>query len=467
MSDALTRDGAALRAMDTDRAILGSDGTILIDWIEEACGGRLVRAERTSGGNRYQGWRIDVARAPSEARKLYLRFQPRPPAGIEPYTVRREAEIYRALQSTGVPIPELVAIHPTLHAMITERVPGQAEYRRIKDPAEKAAVARDCIHALAKLHSLDAADLGLTAALGPLGSVRDAVRAEVELWAALYEETGRADPLVEFSLAWLRNNLPDAPEPAILVHGDAGVGNFLFENGRMTALLDWELSHFGDPMEDLAWFTMRSVMEPVPDMPERMREYEAASGRPIDVQRILYYRVLISFRIVIIRHRNVTGEPGPSIVSKGLNRRLVVDAIAEASGSPPPQVEPVEVPPTEASALFDAVLDSLQSTIVPRSNDGHVVAQAKNSAKILKYLREVDRIGPAIREREHAALEALVGRKLASVEEGQRLLVEDLRAGRIAFPEALAYFARHAAWGEQLAAGAMGGLAYRRYPPIR
>jgi prepilin-type processing-associated H-X9-DG protein len=88
----------------------------------------------------------------------------------------------------------------------------------------------------------------------------------------MYEETGRRDALIDLAFAWLDKHPPTPPDAPLLVHGDAGPGNFLFADGHLTALLDWELAHPGDPTEDLAWFSMRSAMGPVPDFAERPAE---------------------------------------------------------------------------------------------------------------------------------------------------------------------------------------------------
>jgi hypothetical protein len=253
----------------------------------------------------------------------------------------------------------------------------------------------------------------------------------------------------------------------VLVHGDAGPGNFLFENGHMTALLDWELAHLGDPMEDIAWFSMRSVMEPVPDFPAHMRDYERAARRPIDVERVLYHRVFVSTRVVIIRHRNVTGEPGNSIVSRALNRRLLVEALADATGLRLPAVEPVDAPESERSALYDGVIADLRDEIAAHAGDPRAVAAAKNAAKVLKYLREIDRLGGSIEARERAVLERLLGRQPESVAEGQELIVEALRAGRLTLGDALVTFAENVAFETQLAAGSSGGLATRGFPALQ
>jgi aminoglycoside phosphotransferase (APT) family kinase protein len=436
----------------------------LLAWAAEAAGGAVERADAITGGNRARSWAVDVRAAGGRLEELYLRYQPPRPPGAEPYTVRREALIYRALTGAPVPAPRLIAVHPRHDAILTERVPGRAEFRRIASEAEKAAIAREFVAALAALHRMDVRGLALPGRAD--ASIAACVREELATWRAMYDETGQADPLIELALDWLQARVPEPPGRPALVHGDAGPGNFLFDKGRLTALLDWELAHLGDPMEDLAWFSMRSVMEPVPDFPARIRDYEAAAGAPIDRARVLYHRVFVCARVVIIRHRNVTGEPGNSIVSRALNRRLLVEAIAEASGLSLPALERIEAPETERSALFDGVVADLRDEIVAHAADKRAVAAAKNAAKVLKYLREVDRLGTAIEARERAMAARLLGRPVADPEEGRALALETLRAGRLGLPEVLALFAESVAHDAQLAAGASGGLATRGFPSL-
>lgn len=78
--------------------------------------------------------------------------------------------------------------------------------------------------------------------------------------------------------AWLRENIPAAPPRASLIHGDAALSNFLIEDGRVTAILDWELAHIGDPAEELAY--LRPSIEPILPWQEFLDHYERAGGRP-------------------------------------------------------------------------------------------------------------------------------------------------------------------------------------------
>ena len=432
-----------------------TDEDVLFAWVAEVCGGPVQRATPASGGNRCRSWAIDVA-APGGIVEAFLRYAPPRPASAEPYTVHREAQVYRAIVSAGLRAPRLIAEHPRLQAVLTSRAPGIAEYRRLSDPAEKQAIARDLMATLAQLHCIPAAGIALDGG-GHGPRIAAHVRAELGIWQAMYAETGRTDPLIDLAFRWLDGNMPDPDGPVALVHGDAGPGNFLFEHGRMTALIDWELAHLGDPMEDLAWLSMRCVMEPVPDFLACLREYERQAGSPVDPARIRYHRVFVSTRVVVIRHRNVTGEPAHTIVSQALNRRLLVEALSDAAGVPAAVPAPLDLPATERGGLYDHVLSDLRDVIVARSTDRQVVAKAKEAAKVLKYLQAADRYGAALATADDAALAALLGPDADP---------NALAAGRIPFPLALAYFAGQAARQAQLAAAASGGIAHRHYPAL-
>ena len=438
----------------------GSDEAELFAWVEQVCGGPITRSVQASGGNRCRSWSLDAG-----GHAVFLRYGPPRPPGAEPYTVHREAQVYRAIAASGVQAPPLIAEHPRIPAILTGRAPGIAEFRRLSDPTMKQRIASELMDNLARLHRTDAAGLRLD---GGVEGVRiaDHVRAELDIWRAMYAEAGETDPLLGLAFRWLRDNLPDPDGPAVLVHGDAGPGNFLFEDGRLTALIDWELAHLGDPMEDLAWFSMRCVMEPVPDFGASLRDFERFSGAPVDRARVLYHRVFVSTRVVVIRHRNVTGEPAHAIVSRALNRRLLIEALSEASGVHFALPPPLQRPPTPRTPLYEHVLADLRDVVVARSRDSQVVARAKDAAKVIKYLQASDQLGEALEDAEVAALGALLGKLPASDEAGRAALGSAISEGRVSFADALGFFAGQAARQGQLAAAASGGIAHRRYPAL-
>ena len=417
----------------------------LIDWAAHAAGGTVARSFKAAGGNRRQSWGLDVAMPDGSERALFLRHDPRESIdGIEPYTIAREAEIYRAIAPLGLQAPRYVAENPALRAVLTDRASGIAEFRHLKDPAAKQTIAHEFMDNIARLHA--ARDVTLDGGLS--GCIRDHIVRDVALWEAMFTETGRPDPLIAFAFRWLHANLPDPEGSPVIVHGDAGPGNFMFDNGHLTTLIDWEFCHIGDPMDDLAWFAMRCVMEPVPDFPAALAHYERASGTTIDRQRLLYHRVLVSTRVCVIRHRNFAGEPAYAIVSRGLNRRLLIEALAAASGITVPPPVPIEAPATPQEWLYDRVIAQFGDIIIPNSRDTQVIGTAKNNAKVVKYLKAIDRYGPAI-----AAARAEALARLGPIE-------------ALPFDAALAYFAQDTLWDAQLSAEASGSIARRHYHEI-
>lgn len=434
----------------------------LLPWIEEVCGGKVTGSKLTSGGNRCWGWLIDVEDAGGRAIPLFLRYQTFQDGSGGPYTTRREAEVYAALHGTDVRIPKLVGVHPRHQAMLTERAGGSAEYRSIRNQSERVAVAQDFVAALADLHKVNISDLNLPS-FGTYQTVQEAVAAELQVWRTMYLETGREDPLIEFGYAWLEDNMPAVTIPPVLVHGDAGPGNMMFDQGRLTHLIDWELAHLGDPMEDLAWLSFRSVMAPVPDLPRRIREYESATGQPAAIDRILFHRVFVSWRILIIRHCNASGDVGASIISRALNRRLIVEAITEIVGNSGEEFEPMIPVKCAHTEIYDQVLTNIRDTIVPLSHDSRVIVKAKDSAKAIKFMRHIYIYGDEVERRELSAMSEALGQTPSSLEAGRAALSSRIRERTIGVRVALRFFRQSAAIETQLAADTMGSLATRHF----
>ena len=92
------------------------------------------------------------------------------------------------------------------------------------------------------------------------------------------------------------------------MQGDTGPGNFMYSGGRVTAVVDWELAHLGDPMDDIAWLSLRATQEPFTDFPTRLREYEELSGNTIDEDRVHYYQVMAETKLQVMSHRARRGQ---------------------------------------------------------------------------------------------------------------------------------------------------------------
>jgi aminoglycoside phosphotransferase (APT) family kinase protein len=93
--------------------------------------------------------------------------------------------------------------------------------------------------------------------------------------------------IVSAAFAWMRRNLPRSQSAGHIVHGDPTFRNLMLEGGKITALLDWETWHIGDPVEDLAY--CRDEIERYLPAQEWQALYTARAGYPIDEDRLRYW----------------------------------------------------------------------------------------------------------------------------------------------------------------------------------
>ncbi len=457
----------------------------LVSWVEEVGGGRLTLADRKPGGARKEAWFVDLERPDGSVAACFLRYDRSDPAQTkDPWTLHREATVYLALQDSPVPVPRVIGVHPVHQAMLSDRVVGENWFSRIADESERESTARDFMTKLAALHALDAAALDLPA-FPPVRTVSEAVHAELDEWdRVLTERGGRPDPALVFSLRWLRRNVPGYEGPPVLVQGDTGPGNFMYLGGRVVAVVDWELAHLGDPMDDIAWLSLRATQEPFTDFPARLREYEDLSGNRIDEDRVHYYQVMAETKLQVMGHRPATettgvgradgggdgggGDVGNGFIYQMLHRRLWLEALAAATGL---ELTPAEAPQARVQRdhdwMYGAVLSQLRDVIVPRVSDPLAAARSKGIARLIKYLDQVDTYGASYEVLELDDYEVLLGRRPESVAAGRVAAAEAVTRGGVSEEDYLRTLWRRTARDTELARPSMGALADRHWPDIR
>jgi len=217
---------------------------------------------RAGGGASRQGAELVLRTSCGGDRHVYLAWDGRAADPARRPFFERETAILSALSGplleAGVRVAPVVASFPSHLALLSEFVPGDDRFARAADPS---ALARDFIGQLAALHQLPADH----PALSPLGdpAAPPSVRIRQRLAELAAENLATApDPILQLALTWLADNVPADRGPSVVLHGDAGPGNFLHADNRVAALLDWEFVHLGDPMEDLAQIWVRSLIQP-------------------------------------------------------------------------------------------------------------------------------------------------------------------------------------------------------------
>ena len=247
--------------------------------------------ERLTGGATMESWRFScgtqdfvLRRAPS------LAFMEDRPFGHDV-----EAEIIRQANAAGVTAPRVVAELEAEDGIgsgfVMQALPGTPNPKQILEMEDPSALLQQAARDLARIHSLKPEDLPETV---PVMDYRAAI-AELK---AQFEEAGGDRPIIALGLKWMEDNCPEPVEP-VLIHGDYRMGNVLAENSKLTGVLDWELAHFGDRHEDLAFGCMAVWRFHRYDRPalglgsleDYFAAYEAEAGVRVDRDRFRYWLI--------------------------------------------------------------------------------------------------------------------------------------------------------------------------------
>jgi aminoglycoside phosphotransferase (APT) family kinase protein len=421
----------------------------LVQWIEAQTGATVVGARRNFGGGSRATWFVDVERA-GVGTALVLRHE----SGVGAFSgsvlsLAREGVVYRALRDTGVRVPRLHAATADGQALLIERAPGTADLWRLTD-GERTSALFDFVDALAELHAVDVDRLALDEFPRPAGAADHALL-DLALWTALLDEVrAPADPEIVYALAWLRRHPPAAVARTVLVQGDTGPGNFVADGGRVTALVDWEFAHLGDPMDDLAWVEYRLARIPgAPAFDELAAHYESRTGVTVDGAALAYYAVLVQVRCAITTARTIArgggavGLAGYLVAHRQFLRRIIV-ALGRALAVELPAAPRFDPSPSPDAALYDRALDDLETGVVPTLGDPAVKLRARSAATLVRHFRAVDGIGRAVAAAEQEDLERLLGPGGHDAD-GEALHRLADGAGARGDQDVLAYLARRAA----------------------
>jgi aminoglycoside phosphotransferase (APT) family kinase protein len=278
---------------------------------------RVVAARRLAGGASREIWALDAELARGgacERIELVLRKDPAGRVG-DGGDRSLEFHVLRAAADAGVPVPRALwasADPRWLGApfFLMDRIAGETLPRRLLRDARYAEARERLVvqlgEALARIHAIDwrRPELGGLAA-PPAGCAP--ARSELERVAgAIRELAVEPHPVLDLAERWLLERAPEAPRRA-LVHGDYRIGNVIFDERGLRAILDWELAHVGDPIEDLGWLCTRAWRfgSPLPaggvGTRERLVEaYEAASGTRVDPAALRFWEAFGSFKLALV-----------------------------------------------------------------------------------------------------------------------------------------------------------------------
>jgi aminoglycoside phosphotransferase (APT) family kinase protein len=307
------------------RAYLQSQGVVDAD---------VSDLRRLTGGSTHDTWAFDLQSGPPTARvnePLILRRN----LAHDSLDMSPEAE-FRLLQwlhDREVPVARPWLCSPDganlrMPFVISERANG-VDLRKFMAKAgpsfDRSATGTMLVSLQARIHNISPASLpeGLLAPPDVAG--------EVERWTrpllALRGQT--AHPLVRAAVTWLQANVPHLDTPG-LVHGDFKANNILWTSGDRPVLLDWELAHVGDPIEDLGWtmlwMTKDDLVCGMLSPAEYIAAYEAETGQRVDRKRLFFWQcfALVKLSGIMLSGNNTAAadgalSPSHALLSRGVS----------------------------------------------------------------------------------------------------------------------------------------------------
>lgn len=377
---------------------------------------------RLTAGANSETWSF-ICRRGDDDQRLILRRQPG--NGHGPLGMTREAEAISAAAEAGVAVPRVIDFsddESVLGApyLVCEFITGESIPRKLLRD-EKFAGAREGLAAelgrtLARIHSIPLSSVPALHGT-PSGGLDDLRQAYLDL------ETPSA--VTEIALAALARYQPD-PVPDTVVHGDFRNGNLLVSESGLTAILDWELTHIGDPREDLGWMLVkcwRFGTEPevggFGTIDEFLDGYAEVSGVCPDVDAVRWWQlhrtVWWSVGCAQMAARHLSGQQR-SVELAAIGRRVceqehdILLALGRPAGPIPEPHEPTDDAglhgrPT-AAELVNAVSEFLRTTVMTESG-GSVGFNARVAANVLDIVERELTLGDEQSESHQNRLSAL------------------------------------------------------------
>jgi aminoglycoside phosphotransferase (APT) family kinase protein len=278
---------------------------------------KVLDAQCMAGGISRETWKFSLDRGAAGRRDIVVRLDP--PVSLLASHRTVEYELFRAFDGVpGVPVPKMLCneddpAHLGASFMAGEVLPGIADISAIALPAFAATgpqIARAHFQVLGAISRLNPADKQLDRLL-PSPSCESAAADALAHWKGVLRGMDLGPgPITAAAIRHLERQRPPPAAKVCVVHGDYRLGNCLYlPDGRISGVLDWEMAHLGDPLEDLAWALhpdWRPSAAP-PDRvaghltePEAIAEWEASSGLAADAAGLRWWRLFSCVKAAVI-----------------------------------------------------------------------------------------------------------------------------------------------------------------------
>jgi aminoglycoside phosphotransferase (APT) family kinase protein len=272
---------------------------------------RVNKAEKLRGGLSREAWRIDTSWPAADGipkqRSFFLQLDQT--NSLIQSGRRIEYAMYKSFWNVpDIPVPEPVCVEDDPEPLgapflVTGWLEGDTDPSVLLSPDYKEAgprLARQSFELLGRIAAIDYRELNLEGVVAA-PKVENAWTVELDYWEKIIHDHDIGPlPIISAVIRRLRREAPPNPKRLVVVHGDYRIGNYMFNpDSGIMALLDWEMAHLGDPLEDLAWaFLKHWRFGCAPDkitaflvQEEAVSIWEKASGLEVENEALRWWTV--------------------------------------------------------------------------------------------------------------------------------------------------------------------------------
>jgi aminoglycoside phosphotransferase (APT) family kinase protein len=366
-----------------------TDEQRLAAWVERAVGGRVVRVERLQRWR--SAWDVDVE-VGGRVLPLHARGE-RESRQAMPYWIADERRTHDLLEAHGVPVPHVHGYCDEPYAMIMDRLPGFVDLSFADSDEQRAELNLAYLELLPRIYGIALDEARAAGFTIPSTAEQVALDLFTRFEAAHDGRMASPDPVCEFLRRWLHRNYPRNRTRVRFITYDAF--QFMYEEGRVTGLIDFELAHVGDPVTEIAALRVRETIKNLGDLPAIAAAWSEVTGESLDHEAIVYHTVSYNANTVLsaaplIEAPNVDGDVMSHYGWYVNSARWAFEDIADLLAVP---LEPVAEPAAHSSrhaGMYRHLTAGLSNRGPSMSIDDHERAKL---FRVARHLGRVDEIG--------------------------------------------------------------------------
>ncbi|MEO8694790.1 MAG: phosphotransferase [Acidimicrobiales bacterium] len=385
------------------------------DWVEQTMGGRIVHWEVQPR------WRpacfIDVDVDGTMVPLYWRGARGALDHGIS--DLRYEYNVLQVLEAHGIPVPHIYGFCDDPEGLLLARLPGRTEMVDAANDRERVALLDEYVEMMARMHAIPVEDFEARGLRRPTTSDELGL-ADFDAWERVYrEKKTRPAPMEEFGIRWIRRNMP--PDRSKVCFVTADCGQFLFEHGRIVALLDFEFSFLGDPAADLAGLRCRDAAHSLGDMRRAIARYGDLTGDHIDPRVIDYHTVRFGWVNPLSLGWMVLDPP------KAINyvqykawyvlcSMWSLDVLASLTGA---TLDPLDIPGASPSPRGPAYQLMVAALDPDNAADAERAYELGSLHRVAQYLEQSDMYGPAFEHDNVSEVAEILGHRPATWQQAE------------------------------------------------